>query len=116
MPPVLEIEARLRQEGEIQSGVVTGERVRGRRGQVVLGAPGVRAAGTLVFGGLRPGAGTQIEAQPQEVPCGASAPLPSPAGAPPDSQALGRHLLEEAESTPPLVWGLHSSVKRQGPC
>lgn len=23
-----------------------------------------------------------------------------------DSQALGRHLLEEAETTPPLVWGL----------
>lgn len=49
---------------------------------------------------------------------GTAARLPSPvpptAGAPPDAQTLEHHLLEEAGSTAPLVWGLLSSPQGQG--
>ena len=116
MPPVLEIKARLGQESEIQSGFVTGERVRGRRGRVVLGAPGVRAAGTLVFGGLRPGAGTQTRHSSKKCPAEPRPPCPAPQVPLLTPKPWGATSWKRQKAHPPLVWGLRSSAKRQGLC
>lgn len=107
MLPVLEVIAGLGQEG--RWGGRNPKWVQYRRGKGVGEGASRVQRGTPVF---RASALGQVRLR------GTAARLPSPVppttGAPPDAQTLERHLLEEAGSTAPLVWGLLSSPQGQG--
>lgn len=90
--------------GAVQGGCTTGERAGGGRGpqacvRGVLWSVGASALGQ---------AHGRITAARRAL----QSPCPLPAGARPDSQALGCHLLEEVGTTPALVWGLRSPWAR----
>lgn len=83
--------------------------VQNRRGKGVGEGASCARRGTPVFRASALGQ-VRLEGPAARLP----SPVPPTAGAPPDARTLERHLLEEAGSTAPLVWGLLSSPQGQG--